>query len=105
MFNQIAYSGRIRVKAYKDESEQIVEALHEAIVSEEVYNKVQIQLGNRLRVKHKPVKKNNLLPLRGFLTCNKCGSNLTGSGSKSKTGKKHYYYHCNQRNGCKNSKW
>lgn len=40
MFNQIAYSGRIRVKAYKDESEQIVDALHEAIVSEEVYDKV-----------------------------------------------------------------
>ena len=100
ILNQIAYSGRIRVKAYKDESEQVVDALHEAIVSEEVYEKVQIQLGNRLRVKHKPVKKNNLLPLRGYLTCNKCGSNLTGSGSKSKTGKKHFYYHCNQRNGC-----
>jgi site-specific DNA recombinase len=100
MFNQIAYSGRIRVKAYKDESEQIVDALHEAIVSEEVYDKVQIQLGNRLRVKHKPVKRNEHLPLRGYLTCNKCGSNLTGSGSKSKTGKKHYYYHCNQRSGC-----
>lgn len=38
--------------------------------------------------------------MRGLLTCNKCGSNLTGSGSKSKTGKKHYYYHCNQRSGC-----
>tara|TARA_R110000803_G_scaffold209830_2_gene280159 strand:- start:1782 stop:3479 length:1698 start_codon:yes stop_codon:yes gene_type:complete len=100
MFNQIAYSGRIRVKAYKDESEQIVDALHEAIVSEEVYDKVQIQLGNRKRIKHKPVKKNDFLPLRGLLTCNKCGSNLTGSGSKSKTGKKHYYYHCNQRSGC-----
>ena len=25
---------------------------------------------------------------------------MTGSGSKSKTGKKHYYYHCNPRKGC-----
>ena len=37
---------------------------------------------------------------RGFLECSCCGSNLTGSGSKSKTGKKHYY-HCNNRKGCK----
>ena len=101
ILNQIAYSGRIRVKAYKDETEQIVDGLHEAIVSEDVYEKVQIELGNRKRVKHKPVKQNNLLPLRGYLTCNKCGSNLTGSGSKGKMGKKYYYYHCNQRNGCK----
>ena len=34
------------------------------------------------------LSQNNLLPLRGFLECNCCGSNLTGSGSKSKTGKK-----------------
>ena len=101
MFNQIAYSGRIIVKAYKEEEKQIVDALHEAIVSEEVYEKVQIQLYNRNRIKNKPVKQNNLFPLRRYLTCNKCGSNLTGSGSKSKTGKKHYYYHCNHRNGCK----
>ena len=38
--------------------------------------------------------------MRGHLKCDKCGGNLTGSGSKSKTGKKHYYYHCNTRKGC-----
>ena len=34
--------------------------------------------------------------LRGHLKCVKCGGNLTGSASTSKTGKKHYYYHCNR---------
>ena len=101
ILNQIVYSGQIKVPAYKDEAETIVDAIHKPLVSKELYNKVQIELGNRKRIKHKPVKQNDLLPLRGFLECNCCGSNLTGSGSKSKTGKKHYYYHCNTRKGCK----
>ena len=39
-------------------------------------------------------------PLRGHLKCSKCGGNLTGSASKSGTGAKHYYYHCNVSKGC-----
>lgn len=101
ILNQIVYSGQIKVPAYKDEAETVVDAIHKPLISRELFNKVQIELGNRKRIKHKPVKQNDLLPLRGFLECNCCGSNLTGSGSKSKTGKKHYYYHCNTRKGCK----
>ena len=100
ILNQIAYSGQIIVPEYKNEAETIVDALHKPLVSKEIFNKVQIELGNRKRIKHKPVKQNNILPLRGCLECKQCGGNLTGSGSKSKTGKKHYYYHCNQRKGC-----
>ncbi|MFM1913351.1 MAG: hypothetical protein RIR51_1189 [Bacteroidota bacterium] len=37
---------------------------------------------------------------QGYLTCCKCGANLTGSASRSKTGKRHYYYHCNSKFGC-----
>ncbi len=33
--------------------------------------------------------------LRGNLTCSKCGRPLTGSRSKSGSGNKYYYYHCN----------
>lgn len=100
ILNQPLYSGKILVPTYKDEPEQVVEAIHEPLISEEIFEKVQYELGQRKRIKHKPVKQNDLLPMRGYLSCNKCGSNLTGSGSKSKTGKKHYYYHCNPRNGC-----
>jgi site-specific DNA recombinase len=39
------------------------------------------------------------LPLRGFLTCCKCGGKLTGSNSKSRNGSLHSYYHCQK--GCK----
>ena len=101
ILNQILYSGQIKIEAYKNEPEIIVDAIHKPLISKELYNKVQVELGKRKRIKHKPVKQNDLLPLRGFLECNCCGSNLTGSGSKSKTGKKHYYYHCNTRKGCK----
>ena len=100
ILNQIVYSGRIKVKAYKNEPEEIVDSLHKPLISVEVFEKVQYELGNRKRIKHKPVKQNNILPLRGYLECKQCGGNLTGSGSKSKTGKKHYYYHCNPRKGC-----
>ena len=94
------YAGKILVPAYKDEPEELVEALHEAIVDWETFERVQYQLGQRSRYKHKPVRVNEHLPLRGHLQCSECGGNLTGSGSKSKTGKKHYYYHCNPRKGC-----
>ena len=42
--------------------------------------------------------KQDQLPLRGFLSCTKCGKTLTGSGSKGNGGK-YYYYHCFD--GCK----
>ena len=103
MLNQIAYSGEIRVPAYKDEAETIVDALHKPLVSKEIFNKVQIELGNRKRIKHKPSKQNDLLPLRGYLKCKECGGNLTGGGVTSGTGKKHYYYNCNRKKGCKES--
>ena len=66
----------------------------------EIYGKFQYQLGHRKRYKQKVNRLNEYLPLSGFLECPKCGGNLTGSGSTSKTSKKHYYYHCNTRNGC-----
>ena len=101
ILNQIAYSGEIRVPAYKDEAEIIVDALHKPLVSKEIFNKVQIELGNRKRIKHKPSKQNDLLPLRGYLKCKECGGNLTGGGVTSGTGKKHYYYNCDRKKGCK----
>lgn len=103
ILNQIAYSGKIIVPAYKDEAETIVDALHKPLVSKEVFNKVQIELGNRRRIKSKPSKQNDLLPLRGYLKCKECGGNLTGGGVTSGTGKKHYYYNCNRKKGCKES--
>ena len=38
---------------------------------------------------------NKELPLRGLLSCSNCGEKLTGSGSRSATGNRYFYYHCN----------
>ncbi len=54
--------------------------------------------GRNKRSKPKNTRNENL-PLRGFLACNKCGGKLTGSASKSSSGNRYYYYHC--RKGCK----
>jgi site-specific DNA recombinase len=100
MLKNIVYSGKIKVPQLKEECEQIVKGLHKAIVDEDTFNKVQFQLGAKSRYKQKSNKYNEKLYLRGHLKCIKCGGNLTGSGSKSKTGAKHYYYHCNPKKGC-----
>ena len=96
------YIGKIRVPACEDEPEQIIDGIHDGIVSLELFYKVQQILNdgyiNRNRKKQNSTKEE--LPLRGILFCSSCGNKITGSASKSKTGAKHYYYyyyyyHCN----------
>jgi site-specific DNA recombinase len=99
IFKNPIYCGRIIIPAYKNEEEQIVIGIHEPIVSEALYDKVQVALKNR---RFKQIYKTCVqepLPLRGFLTCPQCGKNLCGSGSTGGSGIKHYYYHCLK--GCK----
>ena len=97
------YVGDIKIPAKYDEPEQIVKGLHKPIVSREVFNKVQYLLASRNRNTSKQNKMRDDMYLRGHLKCVKCGGNLTGSASTSKTGAKHYYYHCNRAKGCKES--
>jgi len=99
IIHNIGYTGKIRIKAYRKEDEQIVEGLHDGLISLELFNNVQNIFKAKKRIQAKPTKKNDLLPLRGYLVCNQCGKNLTGSASTGRGGKKHYYYHC--QNGCK----
>ena len=100
LLKNIIYTGKIFIPSYKEEAKEIVNGLHKPIIDIKTFNKVQHQLNVKSRYKQKPKKQNELLYLRGHLKCTKCGGNLTGSGSKSKTGAKHYYYHCNPRKGC-----
>ena len=93
------YIGRIHIGAWKDEKETVVNGIHEPIISVALFYEVQDVLASRSR----PITRNNIhnqeLPLRGFLKCSKCGSNITGSRSRSQNGNYFYYYHC--QNGCK----
>ena len=92
------YCGKIRVKAYQDEPEQIVQGIHTPIVSEDLFNEVQAVLDGRKKQHTKYAKINDTYPLRGHLTCSKCGKVLTGSSSQGNGGM-YYYYHCTS--GCK----
>ena len=103
VLRNILYVGDIKIPAKYDEPEQIVKGLHKPIVSGEIFNKVQYLLTSRNRNTSKQNKMRDDMYLRGHLKCVKCGGNLTGSASTSKTGKKHLYYHCNRAKGCKES--
>jgi site-specific DNA recombinase len=94
------YCGKIFIKAWKDEPEQLVKGIHPAIISEELFYKVQDIAEGKKRIKAKPRKKREAFPLRGLLVCSRCGKNLTGSASKGNGGIYHYYHcqpGCNER--------
>ena len=86
MLQNPIYCGKIFIPAYKDEQECTIPATHESIISEELFEEVQMVLNGRKR-KFSP--KNTLkeeLSLGGFLECRKCGTRLTGSASKGNGG-------------------
>ena len=88
------YMGKIRVPAYKDEPAQVVQGLHEAIVDEETFYKVQDILAGKKQKKPKLSKVCHPdLFLRKFLVCPECGHAITGSVSRGNGGK-YVYYHC-----------
>jgi site-specific DNA recombinase len=95
------YIGKIKVKADDDEPEQIVNAIHEPIIHEDVFYKAQeLFLGKKKS--YKGSTKSDELPLKGYLICPKCGKLMTGSGSTGNGGIYHYY-HCQRKYGCNNS--
>jgi len=88
------YCGKIKVKAFKDEEEQEIRGLHEALISEKTFNKVQDMLKGNLKPKRSAIATPDDLQLRGFLQCPDCGRKITGSASKGRN--THVaYYHCN----------
>ena len=90
------YMGKIRVPAYRDEPEELVQGIHEAIISEDVFYRVQEILDGRRRGEPKLEKRINPdLFLRKFLICPVCGHSITGGRSRGNGG--HYtYYFCNR---------
>ena len=91
------YIGKIRVPAGLDQAEQIVEGLHQGLINEGTYYRVQNILNGNLSKRNMPKFKTirSELLLRGNLNCSKCGDKLTGSPSRGKLGTRYFYYHCN----------
>ncbi|WP_126247185.1 recombinase family protein [Chitinophaga rhizosphaerae] len=85
------YCGKIAV--HKSGLAYTVPGQHEAVISEELFLKVQ-QILNRKKLVTRNTITKDLLPFRGLLLCPVCNRILTGSGSTGKSGKVYYYYHC-----------
>jgi site-specific DNA recombinase len=92
------YAGKVFVPQYKDEDAEVIQGIHEPIVSEELFNKVQRVATRNRKHKKQYERLNEETPLRALLTCRKCGGKLTSSTSK---GRNDYYnyYHCRSKCG------
>ena len=100
LLRNVAYTGKVFVKAYGKNDSATVEGLHDPIIPEELFNEVQDVLSGRIRkTAYKQVKRTADLSLRGFLKCKNCGGNLTGSKSRGRS-ESYFYYHCNN-NSCR----
>ncbi|HMK02960.1 MAG TPA: recombinase family protein [Ferruginibacter sp.] len=95
MLRNIAYTGRIVVKAFKKEDAKTVDGLHEAIISDGLFQTVKNVLAGKKNVHQKSRKEDENFPLRGHLLCPLCNGSLTGGKSKGST-KYYNYYKCQQ---------
>ena len=90
------YMGKIEVPAFEEEPYQLIEGVHEGIVTETLFYQVQqILKGNPSKKQLPKSTRSEVLPLRGILKCSKCGEKMTGSHSRGKMGMRYAYYHCN----------
>ncbi len=90
ILNNCVYAGLIYAPAYRKEPAKYVKGIHEPIIEERDWWKVQQRMGT---VKHKVVL-NEEVPFRGLLRCH-CDKYLTAGNSRSKSGRYHWYYKCN----------
>jgi site-specific DNA recombinase len=100
MVHNATYCGKVFVAAYKEEDACYVKGIHDAVISEGLFDEVQdVLIGRKRKTKVRSSKDENL-PLRGFLVCRNCGRPITGSASQGNGGK-YYYYHCQNAKECK----
>ncbi len=93
------YTGKILIRTWRDEVEEIVEGKHPPIISWETFNAVQDYLSGKRRIKVNTTR-SVIFPLRGFLDCPKCGQKLTASSSRSRNKSLYNYYHCQTKYNC-----
>lgn len=68
-------------------------AKHEPLISLETYERIQERIAGKAKLPSR-ADLNEDFPLRGFVLCADCEQPLTACWSKSKTGAKHPYYMC-----------
>lgn len=105
MLENPLYMGMVKVPAYKDEPETLVEGLHIPLITKETFYRVQSIKNGKSNYVKKLRGKNENFPLTGFLICPECGQILYGSvsnnGKKKKVTRTYFYYQCNSKHICK----
>ncbi len=87
------YCGKILTCGWKELHKTYVPGQHEPIISEALFNDVQDFLDGKKKNYRTKVGALEVLQLRGYIKCPKCGKLLTGSASRGHGGL-YYYYHC-----------
>ena len=96
MLRNVGYMGKVLIPPYKDEPEEIVNGMHEPLVTENTFYKVQEILNLPHRIRRKMIhtsKVHQKFPLKKHLLCPTCGAKVTASSSKGRGGT-YSYYHC-----------
>jgi site-specific DNA recombinase len=82
---------KMRKRVYTEEIE-LYKGIHEAIISEDIFNAVQEKIENNPRSHVKPFRSNHILS--GLLKCPECKGSMSIQKTTSK-GKTYFYYQCN----------
>jgi len=94
IIRNVTYIGKIKVKEFRGEPEHIVQGIHPALVSDEIFATANdVLMGRKRNMKFKDDKA-DLYPLKGHLKCPIHGRTLSAYGSRSRSGKIHHYYVC-----------
>jgi site-specific DNA recombinase len=87
------YCGIIYVPPNRTEEKHFVKAIHEPLISENLFQQVQLIISKDCNKRMDKDALRSVFPLRGFLFCPWCGRKMTGSVSRGKSAK-FPYYHC-----------
>ncbi|GGC82939.1 hypothetical protein GCM10011508_07870 [Flavobacterium lutivivi] len=91
IIRNLTYSGKILVRPFGNQPEQIVQGLHPALVSEELFAKANDVLNGRKRNMDFKSDKLNLYPLKGHLYCPTHRRTLSAYACTGRSNKYHYY--------------
>ena len=89
ILTDVVYTGNVTFH------EEVFQGRHEAIVADDLFNRVQeILKRNREHKGNVRDPRNHLFLLQGLIRCGRCGSVMTPKTSIGRGGKKHFYYQC-----------
>ncbi len=92
MLRNMLYAGWVNLPS--EPGFEPVRGLHEPIVSQDIFDRVQAILDGRKPTTLAKRKVNPVVPLRGFVKCACCGTPLTGGSPQGRNGKKYPRYWC-----------